>query len=52
SQKAVCPNMKKITMDKILASLEDMKYVIEVDEQISQSARKSLDRMVRILPKA
>jgi quinolinate synthase len=44
--------MKKITMDKILASLEDMKYVIEVDEQISQSARKSLDRMVRILPKA
>jgi quinolinate synthase len=52
SEKAVCPNMKKITLDKIVASLEDMKYVIKVDEPIRQRARKSLDRMVQILPRA
>jgi quinolinate synthase len=51
SEKAVCPNMKKITLDKIVASLEDMKYVIKVDEPIRQKARKSLDRMVQIIPK-
>jgi quinolinate synthase len=43
--------MKKITLDKIVASLEDMKYVIKVDEPIRQKARKSLDRMVQIIPK-
>ncbi|MHC4467061.1 MAG: quinolinate synthase NadA, partial [Planctomycetota bacterium] len=52
SKKAVCPNMKKVTLDKIIASLEDMKYVIKVDKPIGQRARKSLDRMVQILPKS
>jgi len=50
SNKAVCPNMKKISVDKIIASLKDMKYVIQVDESIRQGAKKALDRMVEILP--
>jgi quinolinate synthase len=50
SHKAVCPNMKKISIDKIIASLEDMKYVIKVEKSIRQGARKALNRMIEIIP--
>jgi len=50
SDKAVCPNMKKISVDKIIASLEDMKYVITVPKEISQKAKKSLERMIAVVP--
>lgn len=50
SARAVCPNMKKITLDKVVASLEDKRYVITVPEHIRTRAKKSLDRMVEIIP--
>ncbi|MBW8016874.1 MAG: quinolinate synthase NadA [Planctomycetes bacterium] len=50
SEKAVCPNMKKITLEKVLWSLEDMKYKITVDQEIASRAKASLDRMIEILP--
>jgi len=50
SDRAVCPNMKKITLDKIIASLEDMQYKVMVPEDIRRRAKKSLDRMVQVLP--
>ncbi len=50
SLRAICPNMKKITLDKIVASLEDMKYKVDVPEGVRVRAKKSLDRMVEILP--
>ena len=50
SDRAICPNMKKITVDKVIASLEDMQYEITVPEAISTRAKKALDRMVEILP--
>ena len=50
STRAVCPNMKKITVDKVIASLEDKRYEITVPEHIRTRAKKSLDRMVEILP--
>jgi quinolinate synthase len=50
SEKAVCPNMKKITLDKVIGSLEDMQYEITVPEPIRTAAKRSLDRMVEILP--
>ncbi len=50
SDRAVCPNMKKITVDKIVASLEDMQYEIAVPDRIRIKARKALDRMVEVLP--
>ncbi len=50
SNRAICPNMKKITLDKIIASLEEKKYKINVPEEIRVRARRSLDRMVEILP--
>ncbi len=58
SDRAICPNMKKITLDKIIAALEDMngsraagsQYKVAVPEQIRIKAKKALDRMVEILP--
>jgi len=50
SDRAICPNMKKITLDKIIGSLQEMQYKITVPETISIKAKKALDRMVAILP--
>lgn len=50
TDRGICPNMKKITLEKILWSLEDMKYEITVEKQIAQKAKTALDRMVNILP--
>ncbi len=51
SEKFVCPNMKKITLEKVLFALEDNKYVIKVPYDVAQKAKKALDRMVTVLPK-
>jgi quinolinate synthase len=48
--RAICPNMKRITVEKVLWSLEDLQYKINVPEEIAIRARKALDRMVAILP--
>ena len=50
SHRAICPNMKKITVDKVIGSLQEMKYKITVPEAIRTKAKKSLDRMVEVLP--
>ncbi len=50
SERAICPNMKKITVDKIISSLQEMQYKITVPEAIRIKAKKSLNRMVEILP--
>jgi quinolinate synthase len=46
TQRSICPNMKKTTIDKLIASLEDMKTVVTVPAPIAAKARKALDRMV------
>ena len=50
SDRAICPNMKKITLEKILWSLEDIQYKITVPQEVTIKAKKALDRMVEILP--
>ena len=50
SERAVCPNMKKITLDKVITAMQEMQYKITVPEPIRTRAKKSLDRMVEILP--
>jgi quinolinate synthase len=50
SIRGVCPNMKKTTPEKLLASLENLQYEITVPQEIAERARRSLERMVEILP--
>ncbi len=46
---ATCPNMKKITLDKVLWSLEEMRYQIEIPDNILQRASKSIQKMTEYL---
>jgi quinolinate synthase len=48
SDRALCPNMKKIDLDKVLWSLEDMQYHITVPEEIANKARLSIERMLQL----
>ena len=43
-----CPHMNEITLDLVLASLRETRYVIEVPEEIRARARGSIDRMLEI----
>ena len=45
---AVCPNMKKITLEKVLKSMESLEPKIELSETIMQKARLPLQRMMDI----
>jgi quinolinate synthase len=45
-ERAVCPNMKLTTLEKVLWSLEDMKDEVIVPEEIIEKARKSLKIML------
>lgn len=47
SEKAVCPNMKLITLHKVLRSLEDMKPEVKVPEEIRLQAKIAVDRMLQ-----
>ncbi len=48
--RGVCPNMKMTTVEKVLASLANLQYEVTVPEDIRLKAKRSLDRMVEILP--
>ena len=48
TQDAVCPNMKRTTLEKVLWSLEDMEYRITVPAEIASRARGAIDRMLAI----
>jgi len=43
SGRAVCPNMKRITLDKVITSLEDMQYEVTVPQDVAIKARKALE---------
>ena len=50
SERAICPNMKRITVEKVLWSLEDMRYKVTVPDKVRVKAKKAIDRMVVTLP--
>lgn len=46
-----CPNMKKISLDKVKAALETMEPEMTVPEEIARSAKKPLERMLELAGK-
>jgi len=46
SKLAICPNMKMINLEKVLWSLEDMQYVIDVPEAVAVKAKACIQRML------
>jgi quinolinate synthase len=44
-----CPNMKLNNLEKILWSLEDMVYEVDVPTDIARRAKRSIDRMLEIV---
>lgn len=48
SNKAVCPNMKKNTLDDILHVLETEENEIFVEEEIAAKAKQAIERMIAI----
>lgn len=49
SDKAVCPNMKRTTLDKVLWSLQDLKEEVKVPPDIQIKAKKAIDKMLEIV---
>ncbi len=49
SEQAVCPNMKLITLEKILWSLEEMAPQVRVAEEIRLRAKAAVDAMLEIV---
>ncbi len=48
SKQAVCPNMKRITLEKVLSALQTMKPEVKVPEEIRLKAKASVDKMLAI----
>jgi len=49
SERAVCPNMKRTTQEKVLWALEELKEEVRVTEDIRKKARLAIDRMLAIV---
>ena len=49
SERAVCPNMKRTTQEKILWALEELKEEVKVSDDIRRKARAAIDRMLEII---
>lgn len=45
---AVCPNMKRTNLEKILWALEEMKAEVRVSDEIRKKAKKAIDAMLSI----
>jgi len=48
SEQAICPNMKLITLEKVLWSLEDIRPEVKVPGEIRLKARAAVDKMLKI----
>ena len=48
SPKAICKNMKKTTLENVYNALKDNQYVISVEPNTAQKARKAINRMLEL----
>ncbi len=46
SETAICPNMKKNSLEKVLWALEDLSHEVKIEEKIIFRAQKSIRRML------
>ncbi|MDD3791736.1 MAG: quinolinate synthase NadA [Candidatus Bathyarchaeota archaeon] len=46
--RAVCPNMKLTTLEKVYNALKEEKNVVEVPEAVAKKAKSSLERMFKV----
>lgn len=46
----LCPNMKKITLEDVLFSLQDLAPRVELDENTIAAAKDSINKMLEIVP--
>jgi quinolinate synthase len=44
----LCPHMKQITLPKILEALEKMQYEVDIEPEIAVSARRAVERMMKV----
>jgi quinolinate synthase len=47
--RAVCPNMKLTTLEKVLWALEDLQPRIIVEPEIADRARRAIERMIEVV---
>jgi quinolinate synthase len=48
SEQAICPDMKLITVEKVLRSLEEMSPEVKVPEEIRLRAKAAVDKMLKV----
>ena len=46
--KAICPNMKLITLEKVMWSLEEEETEVTVPADIASRAKSAIDRMIEL----
>ncbi len=44
----ICPHMKKITLEKIIRSLESLERSVEVPVEVAEKARRAVERMLTV----
>lgn len=48
TEKAVCPDMKRISIRSVLGALEELKFEVRVPEETRRLARRAIERMMKI----
>jgi quinolinate synthase len=46
---STCPNMKRITLEKVAWALEDMQYEVTVPAEVADRARRAIERMLEVV---